>query len=89
MLLRLLALLGLLWTGKQITNQVSSIFQPHRNVENNAAEGELGDDMVKDPMCLTYIPKSLAIRKTFDGRTFHFCSEECVSKFVKQRQAES
>ncbi len=89
MLLRLLAALGLLWTGKQIVNQVSTLFQPHRNVKNSDTEQELDNDMVKDPVCQTYIPKSIAVQKTFHGDTLYFCSEECQLKFTEQQHAES
>lgn len=36
-----------------------------------------GEDMVQDPQCGTYVPVSLALKKTIDGRPFFFCSEEC------------
>lgn len=42
------------------------------------------DDMVKDPSCETYIPKSTALEKVYKGKRFYFCSEECVEKFKKQ-----
>ena len=88
MLLRLLALLGLLWTGKQVFSQVSSVLHPNRKVDDNASEKGIEDDMVKDPVCLTYLPKSLAIQKTINGKIVHFCSEECALKYVEQHQTE-
>ncbi len=89
LLIRLLALLGVFWTGKQILNQVSSIFQPGQRVDESKTEGEIRDEMVKDPVCQTYIPKSIAIRKTVHGNTQYFCSEECAIKFLEQHPSES
>lgn len=80
LLIRLLALLGLLWTGKHVVNQVSSAFFPHRH-DNNESEGEIGDETVKDPVCQTYIPKSLAVQRKINEEIYYFCSEECASKF--------
>jgi YHS domain-containing protein len=39
------------------------------------------DDMVKDPSCETYIPKSTARSKVFNGERYYFCSDECLEKF--------
>lgn len=87
MLLRLLALIGLLWTGKRALQQAASILR-HRAPHNEAATSQKADDeIVKDPVCLTYIPKSLAVHKTLNGKTWYFCSEECADKF-KEQQAE-
>ena len=89
MLIRLLALLGLLWTGKQVFKQISSVFHPGQQVDDASPGHEIGDEMVKDPVCLTFIPKSIAIQKTFNGKKLYFCSEECASKFLEQHQSES
>ena len=89
LLIRLLALIALLWTGKQVFKQVSSVFQPHQKVDDTSPGREIEDEMVKDPVCLTYIPKSLAIQKTFDRKKLYFCSKECASKFLEQYQSTS
>lgn len=47
-------------------------------------EPERIDDMVKDPFCETYIPKSTALSSLFDGERLYFCSEECLEKFKKK-----
>jgi len=38
----------------------------------------LPDELVKDPVCQTYIVKSRAIRRTDAGRVRYFCSEQCA-----------
>ena len=43
------------------------------------------DEMVQDPNCLTYIPKSDAIRKSVGGETYFFCSQACVDKFQRKK----
>ena len=38
-------------------------------------------DMIKDPNCETYVPKSEAILKTIGGQDHYFCSEKCAEEF--------
>lgn len=85
LLIRLLALIGLLWTGKQVAHQVSSAVHPKQNNKNEAADDEPGNEMVHDPVCHTYIPKSLAVQKTIHGERVYFCGHECAAKFVEQQ----
>ena len=90
LLIRLLALLGLLWTGKQVAHHVSSAVRPgHQKSDQGAAEPGVNGDMVHDPVCQTYIPKSLAIQKTIDGQIIYFCSHECAAKFIEQHNKET
>ena len=46
---------------------------------------QLGGEMVKDPICETYVPKNRAIEKTFNGQTVYFCSQECADAYDKKR----
>jgi YHS domain-containing protein len=48
---------------------------------------ELGGEMVQDPICNTYIPRSRAIEKTIGGQTVYFCSQPCVDAFFEKRRA--
>ena len=38
----------------------------------------VGDELVKDPVCQTYIVKSRAVRRTDAGGVRYFCSEQCA-----------
>jgi len=38
----------------------------------------LPDELVKDPVCQTYVVKSRAIRRGDAGQVRYFCSEECA-----------
>jgi YHS domain-containing protein len=48
--------------------------------ENLAASGE----MVRDPICGTYVPKNGDIRVRQGDQVYCFCSFECRDKFLKQ-----
>jgi len=42
------------------------------------ARRTLPDELVKDPVCQTYIVKSRAVRRTDAGQVRYFCSEQCA-----------
>ena len=88
-IIRLLALLGVLWTGKQVAAQVASVFSPQQHGDEEKTDGEIGDEMVRDPVCQTFIPRSLAIKKTVKGKTVYFCSEECALNFSEQDSSDT
>jgi YHS domain-containing protein len=43
------------------------------------------EDMVQDPMCHTYLPRSQAIRRKVRGQEHFFCSPGCLDKFLALR----
>lgn len=51
-----------------------------KKTERMAASGE----MVKDPVCGTYVPKDADIRVREGEKVHCFCSFECRDKFIKQ-----
>lgn len=40
----------------------------------------LPDELVKDPVCQTYVVKSRAVRRTDAGQVRYFCSAECARR---------
>jgi YHS domain-containing protein len=38
------------------------------------------DELVKDPVCQTYVVKSRAVRRTAGGDVTYFCSDECARR---------
>jgi YHS domain-containing protein len=42
---------------------------------------ERRDELVKDPVCQTYVVMSRALRSEVDGTTVHFCSRACQDKY--------
>ena len=42
------------------------------------ARRALPDELVKDPVCQTYIVKSRAIQRADAGQVRYFCSEQCA-----------
>ena len=42
------------------------------------ARRAMPDELVKDPVCQTYIVKSRAVRRSGAGHVRYFCSEQCA-----------
>jgi YHS domain-containing protein len=57
------------------------IFSSRKRV-NRQSEPE---ELVQDPYCQTYIPKRSAIRKRLSGKNYYFCKQECLEKFIQNR----
>ena len=43
------------------------------------------EELVRDPVCQLYLPRSEAIRRTVQGREHFFCSPGCLDKFLVRR----
>jgi len=41
------------------------------------------DELVKDPLCQTYVVMSRAIRSEAGGEPLFFCSRECAARFQR------
>ena len=42
---------------------------------------EIGEELVKDPVCGCYIPKSQALTLSDRSQKLYFCSQECFQKY--------
>jgi YHS domain-containing protein len=40
------------------------------------------DELVKDPVCQTYLPRSRALFRTIRGEPQYFCSEACLRRYI-------
>jgi YHS domain-containing protein len=45
--------------------------------------GSRRDELVKDPVCQTYVVLSRAVTAEVDGTVTHFCSRECAARFAR------
>ncbi len=47
------------------------------------------EDLVKDPLCGVYFPRSEGLAYMVDGRVLYFCSVECRDKFLQARNVKN
>lgn len=72
-LIVILILLGILyWMVKR------AFFPPKRRAGGSQ---EIGEEMIQDPVCGCYIPKSQAFTLSHQGKKLYFCSRECSQKY--------
>jgi YHS domain-containing protein len=50
-----------------------------------AAHGETA----RDPVCGMFVSTELSLRLKRDGKTLHFCSQDCLERYERQRAAVS
>jgi YHS domain-containing protein len=47
----------------------------------------MGEEMVQDPRCRTYVPKGRAVTRRIGGKLCYFCSEACARQFEESSRA--
>jgi uncharacterized protein len=67
---------------------ISRLVFPRRHVPREAdrqASTAVTEEMVRDPVCQVYIPRTEAIRRKIRGQEHFFCSPGCFDKFLAIR----
>ena len=67
---------------------VSQLMSPRRRMPRTPepqAPTEITEEMVRDPYCHVYLPRSQAIRRKIRGQEHFFCSPGCLEKFLASR----
>ncbi|MGE5841897.1 MAG: YHS domain-containing protein [Deltaproteobacteria bacterium] len=66
---------------------LKAVIRPKDRI-SRTEDGGIIDEMVQDPQCKTYVPRRQAVEKTIDGKSYHFCSDSCASKFLQEGKRE-
>jgi YHS domain-containing protein len=82
-MVRLLLLALLFFLAYALCNAIVH-FLPKRGSSLPREKTRRGEDMVQDPQCGTYIPRSEALEKVVKGKKYFFCSKECRDAFVRK-----
>jgi YHS domain-containing protein len=67
----LILLVALYWVVKR------AIVSPRKSIP----DPDSGEDLVRDPVCECYIPKSQSFRVSVNGKKLFFCSQDCYRKY--------
>lgn len=46
----------------------------------------MGDEMVQDPECHTYVVKDRAVTRNIRGALVHFCSDACAGRYENRHR---
>ncbi|MEP7362439.1 MAG: YHS domain-containing protein [Acidobacteriota bacterium] len=68
-----------------LTKGVGDLFKEEQAAKGpggKAAPREVGGELLKDPVCGTYVSSNSAFKRTVGGKTHVFCSEKCRDQFA-------
>lgn len=87
---RLILLFVILYLLYRVTkNLIGSAAQKKRirsEKNRNRQPDRIGEELVEDPVCGTFVPISSATTLSESGRTVYFCSRECLEKYRKENR---
>jgi uncharacterized protein len=80
-LVYLLYTLVILLLVRMVGRWLAAMFGPggeaHRAGATRRPSPRKAEDLVRDPVCNTYVPRSRALTAVVGGHAEHFCSEAC------------
>lgn len=77
--MRALLLLALIAVVVIVVTRLSAAWRARRPSRSERPH----DELVKDPVCQTYVLMSRAIRSEAGGAPLFFCSRECAARFQR------
>jgi YHS domain-containing protein len=66
---------------------VRSAVRSYHDDEQRRNRRVIGDEMVLDPGCRTYVVKDRAIARRIRGTLTYFCSEACARQYEEKNRA--
>ncbi len=65
---------------KTVVRSAAAAYNKREDISGDA----IGEEMVLDPNCKTYLPKSRAIKRSINGRPTYFCSSSCAASYEER-----
>jgi hypothetical protein len=88
LLLGVLRFLLVLIVVRLVGRFVAAAFRGYRGQVGGGAGSRLGSrELVRDPMCGTFVARDRALHARIDGRELHFCSAACRDAALAGRPA--
>jgi hypothetical protein len=66
---------------------VRSAVKAYHDDEQRRGRRIMGDEMVLDPECSTYVVKDRAVTRRIRGTLTHFCSDACARRYEDKTRA--
>lgn len=86
MILKVLVILVLLYVGYRIVRMLRRVKARDVKGYRVDAKPSKGEDLVQDPFCKIYVPKSQAYVKEINGRERYFCGSACCEKYLSEKK---
>lgn len=81
--MRILIIAFLIYLFYRLVRGLQGLQAPRRGGASRG-NGDVVDDMVQDPNCGTYIPRSEAVVRRVNGEERYFCSEACAETYKER-----
>jgi YHS domain-containing protein len=72
-----IVLLIIRMVGRSLVRLFGAGSDVRRSSARTGAPSRKAEDLVRDPVCNTYVPRSRALTAVVEGHEEHFCSEAC------------
>lgn len=69
-----------------LTAVVRSAIKGYRADDRRRGKRTMGEDMVLDPECRTYVVKDRSIERNIGGARVHFCSDACAERYEEKNR---
>lgn len=86
MLIRFIIFLGLIYLLYSIVQSFRQAKSVRMNNQQYKVPPTVGEDLVEDPVCHTYVPVSQAYKKEIAGKNYYFCSKECYENYILEKK---
>ena len=73
----LIVLLVVRMVGRSVARLFGAGSEVRRSGATTRPPSRKAEDLVRDPVCNTYVPRSRALTAVVEGHQEHFCSEAC------------
>ncbi len=83
----LLFLLVIFVIYSAIKTVIRSAFKTYHDDEQRRGGQIMGDEMVLDPECHTYVVKDRAVARRIRGTLTHFCSDVCAQRYEDKNRS--
>ncbi len=83
----LIVFLGLVLLYHVVRTLIRSAVGAYRTDARKGDRRVLGEEMVQDPECRTYVVKERALTRMVGGKRFYFCSDDCAGKYTDKNRA--
>lgn len=83
----LLVLLILYLIYSVLKTVIRAAVRGYREDEKGRSKKIMGDEMVLDPECHTYVVKDRAVTRHIQGTLTHFCSDACARRYEDKSRA--
>jgi len=81
MIRSLVILVALFIIYSALKTVVRSALKAYHADDQRRSRSLIGDEMVLDPECRTYVVKDRAVTRSIRGALVHFCSDACAGRY--------